>query len=413
MAGWMFRKLLKDRTGAMAVVIAASLPVFLGGVALAVDVAQWTLAKRTLQRQADSAALAGVYAIAQGADAVQSVTRDLALNNGYRLDGAPVIERGPSVGPYAGDNNAVRVALATAMRLPFASLFIPEGVRVGAEATAAFISTGPACVLALENSDTAGITMGGNAVVDLNCAMITNSVAPEAVVGFGSASINASPIAAAGGIAESDNFADDTVLLPYSLAQPDPYADLPDPLIPGGNGRMQVQPGRSGTFDPGTYTRVDIKGTATLNPGVYYIDGGSFDVGSQAVVNAQGVTIILTSRNAASNPGSVAGVDINGGATLNMTASTSGTYSGILFYQDRLATNQTHKINGNAESTLQGALYFPKSTIQFNGTMGMTINCIQMVARRLVFSGTSNVTNICPPNEGAQAFQAFVVRLVA
>lgn len=64
MAVWMFRKLLKDRTGAMAVVIAASLPVFLGGVALAVDVAQWTLAKRTLQRQADSAALAGVYAIA-------------------------------------------------------------------------------------------------------------------------------------------------------------------------------------------------------------------------------------------------------------------------------------------------------------------------------------------------------------
>jgi hypothetical protein len=407
------RKLSADRSGAMAVIVAACIPVFMGGIALAVDVAQWTLAKRMLQRQADSAALAGVYAIAQGADAVESATRDMGHNASYGLDGPPVIERGPSVGAFAGNPNAVRVALGTAMRLPFASLFLPEGVRVGAEATAALVSTGEACVLALENSDTAGITMGGNTVVDLNCMMVTNSVAPEAIVGFGSATIKASPVAAAGGIPEADNFAEGTVFLPYSLAQPDPYAALPDPVIPGGNGKMQVQPGKTGTFDPGTYTNVDIKGTATLNPGVYYIDGGSFDVGSQAVVNAQGVTIVLTSRNAASSPRSVAGVDINGGATLNMTASTSGAYAGILFFQDRLATNQIHKINGNAESTLQGAIYFPKSTVEFTGTMGMTINCIQMVAWRLTFNGTSNVTNVCPPDEGAKPFEGFVVRLVA
>lgn len=270
----------------MGVVIGATLPVMLGSVGLAVDVAQWTLAKRSLQRQADSAALAGVYGLSQGADTQASVTRDLALNARYSLDGPPIIERGPSAGPYAGDGRAVRVALATVLN-------------------------------------------------------------------------------------------------------------------------------QNRTYSPGTYTNVDIKGTATLNPGVYYIDGGEFSVGSQAVLNAQGVTIILTSRTAASNPSSVAGVNINGGATLNMTASTTGTYQGVLFYQDRLATNQSHKINGNSASTLQGAIYFPSSTIDFLGTTGMNSACIQLVARQLTFSGNSTITNVCPAGQGSKAFAGYTVRLVA
>jgi len=406
-------KLLQDKRGAMSVIIASTLPVFLGGVALAVDVAQWTLAKRMLQRQADSGALAGVYGLSQGADHQASVTRDLALNTSFPLDGPPIIERGPSVGAYAGDGNAVRVALTTAMRLPFAGLFLPGDVRITAEATAALIPTGDVCVLALENTDTAGIFMGGNATVDINCAMVTNSVASNAVNTGGSSTVIASPIVASGGIAPASNYAEGTVLLPYALAQLDPYAYLPDPVIPGGNNQMRVQPNQRRTYSPGTYTSVDIKGTATLNPGIYYIDGGSFSVGSQANLTANGVTIILTSRTAASNPGSVAGVDINGGATINMTAPSSGTYEGILFYQDRRAPNDSHKINGNSASKLQGALYFPSSTIDLLGTTGMNINCIQLVAWRVGFSGNSTITNVCPAGSGSKSFAGFAVRLVA
>lgn len=42
--------ILTDRKGAMATIIALSTPIFLGGVALAVDTAQWTLAHRLMQR---------------------------------------------------------------------------------------------------------------------------------------------------------------------------------------------------------------------------------------------------------------------------------------------------------------------------------------------------------------------------
>lgn len=110
-----------------------------------------------------------------------------------------------------------------------------------------------------------------------------------------------------------------------------------------------------------------------------------------AVVNARGGTTMLTSRNAAGDPGSVAGVGINGGATHDMAALARGTCAGMLFYQARLAANQAHTINGDAESTLWGALNFSMAMVQFAGTMGITGNCIQMVAWRLVFRGASNL----------------------
>jgi len=44
---------------------------------------------------------------------------------------------------------------------------------------------------------------------------------------------------------------------------------------------------------------------------------------------------------------------------------------------------------------LSGAFYFPKDTLTFNGTSGMTLSCFQMVALRLAFSGNAAITNTC------------------
>ena len=398
----------------MAVMIAATMPVFLGGVALAVDATQWTLARRLLQRQADSGALAGVFGMAQGANVTTSVTRDLALNRNFGTMATPVIERGPSVGPFAGDNNAVRVALRSDLRLPFASLFLQGDTSVNVEATAALISVGELCVLALDSSNTTGITMTGSSIVDLNCGMATNSTGSVAISGGGSSTIIASPLVAAGGIPPSSNFGPDAVLVPYAVPQADPFAHLPDPVITGNSQQMRVQPNRSANFQPGNYRNVDIKGRANLAPGTYYIDGGSFSVSAQAELVGDGVTIILTSSNAASNPGSIADVDMNGGAYVNLKAPTSGTYEGVLFYQDRRATfssNKYNKINGNSSSELRGAMYFPRTGLDFTGNTSMQIDCIQLIGFRVVFTGNSTVRNICP-GAGGQALAGTAVRLV-
>jgi len=106
-------------------------------------------------------------------------------------------------------------------------------------------------------------------------------------------------------------------------------------------------------------------------------------------------------------------VTINGGAELNLSGPTSGTYAGVLFYQDRRASNSDgNRINGNANSSFQGAFYFPSQGLDFNGTSGMQTECVQIAARRVTFIGNSTIVNQCPPNSGAGAFSGLRVFLV-
>jgi hypothetical protein len=176
-----------------------------------------------------------------------------------------------------------------------------------------------------------------------------------------------------------------------------------------------VKPGDVTALSPGCYKNgLDIKGTANLSPGTYYIDGSSFKVNSGAIINGTGVTIILTSASASTSGSSVATIDINGGATLNLSAPTSGTYAGVLIYQDRRADDSgTEKINGNATTFLQGAMYLPSREVQFTGTSGMSTTCLQLVSRRVIFTGNNSISNSCPSGSGASSFTGTRVRLVA
>ncbi len=407
------------RQGNIAAMTAMLMPVLIGAAGLASDTAQWVLMRRSLQRQADSAALAGAYALTQGRTAVSGATLDLGKNQNFTLTAAPVIENAPSVGPWAGNTDAVRVRLVATSNLPFSSLFIGGGTIISAEAVAGLQQDGDYCILALDTTASLGITNTGNTTVDARCGMHSNSTGEPAVAGQGSATIYASPVSAVGNINSSSNFAAGTVFTPYNVAQRDPYDDLPNPSIVSNGQNVNVNPNQTRNLSPGTYRSFDIKGTANLAPGVYYIDGrngGGLDLGSQAVINGTGVTFVLTNSNftSSTSTGLAAGIRINGGATLNLTSPASGTFKGVLMYQDRRATamSDTAQINGNSSSRLQGAIYVPRNELRFNGTSGMNIDCLQMVGYRITFTGNSNIRNICPTNSGSAAFKGNIVRLL-
>lgn len=410
----LFRRIAGDRRGAMAFIVALSTPVLLGGVGMATDVIQWAYMKRAMQRQADSGALAGAFAISQQRNVSQTVTADLARNQNVDLTAAPIIENAPRTGPFTGNTRAVRVALATNVRLPFAGYIMRTAITIPVEATAQVVSQGEYCILALETANTTGIFMNGNTTLDIGCGMMSNSPSATSITAGGSGDIRATPVAAVGGVPTSNNYANGTQLIPYSVPQVDPLAGLPEPQITDRATRFNDKPQGKTTVSPGVYSGMNIQGDVKFNPGVYYIDGSNFSVGSQATVTGDGVTIILSSRTAANNPGSIATVDMNGGATINLTAPTSGTYAGVLFYQDRRAEDSgTNKINGNSSSKFQGAIYFPGQQMTFNGTTGMDIKCIQLIARRLDFVGNSAITNVCPAGSGANSFSGTRVKLVA
>ena len=101
------------------------------------------------------------------------------------------------------------------------------------------------------------------------------------------------------------------------------------------------------------------------------------------------------------------------GGNLTMTPPKTGAYKGIIIYQDRRAEldNNFH-INGNSSSKIEGAFYAPRADLTFNGTTGMNTQCMQLVGWKLIFTGNSELDNVCPTGSGASPFEGKSIRLV-
>ena len=417
-----WKRLIKDKRGNALILAGAALPLVIGSAGLASDTIQWALWKRQLQRAADSAALAGTYARVQnnaGQSPGQAVTADLADNNhvGFALLNAPVV----SFPTSSSWTNGVRVELAIQKKLGFSSLFLPAPPIIRAQGTAATIATGIYCVVSLIDTGATGITSTGNSTLNLGCGMITNSTSLSAAVAMGSSQVHATPVAAVGNVPPSTNW-NGAELLPYTVKQEDPYAskEPPKPFGPCQGNANQIRVIANQTLDRSADTgvqcvsEIDANGTLKLGAATYVLDAGSFSAGAQAKISCTGCTIILSNSSSGSTA-TIGGVDINGGAEIKMSAPTSGNYEGILFYQDRRAPKSTtivNKINGNSDSVMSGAFYFPNQALDVNGTANLDFACAKFVSYVVNFSGNGSINNTCS-GYGGGAIMGKHVRLVA
>lgn len=426
-----FKKLWNDERGNALIIFGASLPLIMGSAGLASDTIQWALWKRELQRAADSAAIAGVYAKVQGGSYDAAITTDLLRNNDVKdITINKDVSSSPNAGAYTSDANAVRVALSAQYKLSFSSMFMSATPTIKATATATIVPSGDYCVVSLVNTATTGISVGGTTNVNLGCGMITNSTSMDAAVAFGDSTVDASPIAAVGGIDASDNWTDDTVLLPFTMAQADPFANVTPPTPAGckkfsdydvGNdnkpGGVVDLSSQTGTIcikeNGGSPPTLDIKGDVRLGAATYVLDATSLKMTSNnAKLSCTGCTIILTSSSTANPDSTIGGVDLSGG-TARLVSPETGPYKGISIYQDRrAATGVQNTISGNVGSSFEGAFYFPKQEVKFVGTSGVTFKCVQMVAWTVLFSGTSSVENDCSGAGGGGTFAGRAARLV-
>src|SRR5688500_18653412 len=113
------RQIVANDRGNALFIASLAMPVLIGAGGPATDTIQWTLWNRQIQRQADSAALAGAYAKAQGGNVTTSATTEINRHSFVTLSASPIIENAPTTGTYAGDTDAVRVVLQTSNVLPF------------------------------------------------------------------------------------------------------------------------------------------------------------------------------------------------------------------------------------------------------------------------------------------------------
>ncbi len=424
MIGQAFRRLWNDDRGNIIVLAALALPMIVGTAGLATDTIQWTLWKRQLQRSTDSAAISGVYERLGGSNEAETTVAidhdiDLNLQTGIALFEDPVVEFPDDVGVTL--ENQVQVTLAVQKSLPFSSMFLTSAPVIRTTAVAAAVpGTDEYCVVSLEPSATkSGITIGGNANVEMNCGMISNSPAANSALANGASSrVKASVIAAVGDVQESSRW-DVDKYDPYISPIADPFADvnidrMDMRCFSVGNKFPLLGTSTSGNFNganatvtlaaaraiPGNATANCFRGlsvgsgeTLTLPAGTYYVGQGGLNV--QGTLSGTDVTIVLT-NNVGATGTSVGQMDVNASATMNLIAPSADTnpYRGIAVYQDRLATDSgTNKINGNATNAVVGAVYFPRQEIVYNGGGTTSFVCTRLVGRRVTFSGNSAISN--------------------
>lgn len=410
------KRLMRDRRGNAIMIGAAALPLVLGSAGLATDTIQWALWKRQLQRAADSAAFAGVYAKLQEGSANTGVTRDLNNNNHLwvsLLSGYPQVSEPADT---ATQINAVEVGLAAQQRLGFSSLFMSAAPIIRVTARAAAVESDEFCVVALEDTNESGIIIQGSSTVNLGCGMISNSRSATASVvvnGVGHI-VTAEPVAGAGVVQDVNGVTEEKS---YHIPQPDPYDGLYSTDIPTSapcrtrNQHVVSTTGNVTTLSPGCYSgAASFKftgGDYVLQPGVYYLDSIDFNI-TGGSVTGDGVTIILTG----SSPGQV---NMNGNGTVDLVAPTSGPYENLLLMQSASAANinNTNTLNGTADSAFDGTIYFPSQQLTFSGNAGAMTKCAMVVARRVEFAGNTNIQNDTNGCEADSTVLGWVVRLIA
>ena len=398
------RKLWKDRRGNILILAGVGLPVLVGTAGLATDTIEWTLWKRQLQRAADSAAIAGVYDRESengGTNTTSAaVSHDLTINLHTSMGLAAGYPQTSFPADSSYQTNQVKVTLAVQQALPFSSLFMSSAPLITVSAQAASISSGTPCALALSSSGTA-MNYSGNATVSApTCILYSDSASSNSASAGGSSAVTAKSVAAVGGIQQSNNF-NVQQYIPYSPSISDPFGSVtPDPSqMNCTSSALTDNTNLSNLGSTNCFSSLSVGSNKTLNLSgssldgkTIYLNGGGVDLKGSFTCTC---TIVLTNTSTATNA-TIGTFTSNAQATNNITAPTTGTFAGIAVYQDRRATGNTDKINGGSGNVIQGAVYFPKDTLQINGTGTAVSLCAMWVANNITFLGTSSIAIASP-----------------
>ena len=163
----------------------------------------------------------------------------------------------------------------------------------------------------------------------------------------------------------------------------DPLASLPYPDVTG----LPVY--TDGLYHgPGVYRSklLKIDNTQVMAPGTYIVEYGMAISGSLANVSGSGVFIFLgCGLNAPLTCSSSRGFLQNGGAKVDLSAPTSGTYKDILIFQHRSNTDALDiTAGGAATNDYEGVLYASAATMTNLGVgTGSTLRVVSIVTKMI------------------------------
>lgn len=280
----------------------------------------------------------------------------------------------------------------------------PTGL-IAARSTAA-LHPGLGCVYALDPTASGSFYQNGNTNFTSACGIYVDSNDPSAaMLGNGGAVLQTSTINVVGGVDWQGTISPppNTGISPV----PDPLAYLQPPSPPCGattgcdSADCSAHPNTETynsdvTLSPGTYCGgIKVKNaTVTFSAGTYIIVGGGIST-QDSNSHIRGSDLFF--YNTYSSTKAYKQIDFNANSDVQIAAATSGTYSGVLFMQDRgccTSSMPTESFQGGATSFFEGILYFPNSVVQFKGNPSLDMaHYTIVVSRRFAVQGTSTMNN--------------------
>ena len=423
-------------------IFAASLLVIFGVAALVFDGGLMLLEKRDQQNAADAAAIAGARFLPDDQVSAEAEARDVATINGF-TDGTSD-QLVTVTFPTAGQ---IEVAIEDKTPSFFAGIWGIFEHEVGSRAVAINDDRplGPFGMLALNPQDCGAIDIGGTGEVVSNGDIHTNSdcMGPPggALTLRGTGEIVTAPDVAcnvvgnfsAGG---ASDYNCDVAEGPPVVPIPDPFLGLdpyeppiptdgsgaiayPTPPVQEGGGAMDIPTGCPGSATPaseaspnlcrytasysGTTWRLYpgyypgglhlIGGSFYLEPGIYYVAGGGLlmNGGDASIMSvATGGTtvgggILIYNGDHATEPDG--DVQLTGGDSgVNLLPLGSGTYEGLVVYQDAQICLDVVLNGASSTMSVRGTIYVPCGNVSALGNGG-TIITDQIVADTFSLSG--------------------------
>ena len=387
------------RRGAVAVVMAICLIPLIGVLAFVLDGGLLMAQRRRSQTVADASAHAAAtylyknYGTDAGLDPsgkARALALTIASANGYLNDGTGTVitvNIPPTSGTFGGQAGCAEVIAQFNQPRMFSGIWgsgtIPVVGRASARGSLAPVSQ--ASLILLDPSAAGALSVAGSGHVIAATGIQVNSTNVAAVNANNAGYATASTISIGGNYTTSSSGYLSGTIQTAASAVSDPLSTLAAPSTSGLTTQGSVPTYGTFTINPGVYNGGITFGggsNVTMNPGIYYMKAGSFTVANGVTLNGTGVMVYVDNGGGS--------FSFQGGGVINMTAPTSGTYAGVVMYQDRASSKAISIANGST-TNITGTFYAAGAAMNFAGGASASSFGSQIIAKTMNISNNADI----------------------
>lgn len=254
------------------------------------------------------------------------------------------------------------------------------------------------CIYALNPHQSGSLSVGGTAQLTSSCGIYVDSDSTTALGSNGGGTISATEYDVVGGV--NTHYALTPSANTGVSPAPDPLANLPVPATAPYTCdyyNYSASNWSNPTLSPGVYCGgINVgNNTYTLTAGNYILVGGGLSTqSSNSTINGTNVFFYNT-FGATTNQGTMtySPISISANSNVSLTAPNSGTYAGILFFEDRNAPANSDTYGGGSNAVYQGTIYAKNAAVTLYGNSAVNTAYTILVADTISLVGTSAFNN--------------------